>query len=100
MTGLGVEVFSPFHDVGLGGADVAQRDLEGLKQCRAVFAVLNGNDPGTVFEIGFARANGMPVTVYAERNSQSDLTMFEGTGCRVCADYTTALYSAIWDSCD
>jgi nucleoside 2-deoxyribosyltransferase len=93
-------VFSPFHDVGFGGQDVAKRDLVGLDECKAVFGIINGNDPGTIFELGYAVAKNKPVSVYAERSQPSDLTMLEGTGCKVFSDYTTAMYNAIWDCCE
>lgn len=56
-----MEVFSPLHDVGAGGDDVARRDLDGLAECDAVLALLDGADPGTVFETGWATRAGIPV---------------------------------------
>lgn len=98
--GSGLQVFSPLHDVGFGGLDVASKDLSGLDRCKSVFGIINGNDPGTMFELGYAKARQKLITVYAERSQASDLTMLEGTGCKVFADYTSAIYNAIWDSYD
>ena len=65
LMSAGLEVFSPYHDVGHGSAeDVVQLDLVGIKDADLVFAVGDGMDPGTVYEIGFARAKGNPVVVY------------------------------------
>lgn len=95
----GLSVFSPFHDVGIGGDEVARRDIQGIEDCQAVFGIMNGNDPGTIFEIGYAVAKQKPVSVFSERTKTTDLTMMRGTGCKVFSDYSTAIYNAIWDSC-
>lgn len=99
LENLGAEVFSPFHDVGLGGAeDVARRDLKGLNECAAVLALLDGTDPGTLFEIGYARRKNIPVIVFAENVSETDLTMMRGTRCDVVKDFATAIYRVVWAS--
>jgi len=55
--GNGLRVFSPYHDVGIGiGKDVAPKDIEALKRSRAVLAIIDGVDTGTIFEVGYARA--------------------------------------------
>jgi hypothetical protein len=93
----GAKVFSPYHDVGFGPATkVAQRDIEGLKQCDSVFASLDGYDPGTVFEVGYARAIGKPVTALISSTDRTHLTMFLGTGCEVFDDFVSAIYNALW----
>ena len=52
MEKLNFNVFSPIHDVGIGKSkEIAQKDLKGLDESDSVFAILNGYDPGTVFEI-------------------------------------------------
>lgn len=98
LVSFGAEVFSPFHDVGVGGvpAHIAQDDLDGLKSCGLVVAVIDGHDAGTIFEIGYARQLGVPVIVLAENVQEQDLTMLIGTGCRVVPDVTTAIYHALW----
>ncbi|MBB3998370.1 PfkB family carbohydrate kinase [Aureimonas pseudogalii] len=97
---LGATPFSPFHEVGMGGmsSSIATEDLAGLESCDAVLAVMDGRDPGTLFEVGHARANGIPVVMLAENVMEGDLTMFAGTGCEVVGDVATAAYKAVWAS--
>ena len=52
LDALDVAVFSPLHDVGLGGDEVAARDLAGLDQATGVLAILDGHDCGALLEIG------------------------------------------------
>lgn len=102
LSNMGAQVFSPFHEIGLcggrGAAAVAEADLDGLRGCDAVLAVLDGSDPGTIFEAGYARSLGMPVVALAENVQKQDLTMLEGSGCDIAPDLTTAVYKTIWAS--
>lgn len=94
---LGAEVFSPYHEVGPGpGVIVAPEDLAGLNASDAVFAVLNGLDTGTVFEVGYAVRQGIPVVALAQNVKDEDLKMVTGTGCTVVDDFASALYQAVW----
>ena len=94
---MGFRVFSPVHDVGLGSSDeVVQEDLFELGRSQVVLALLDGMDTGTIFEIGYARANGIPVIAVAESARDSDLTMLFGSGCSVVDDYSTGIYYACW----
>jgi nucleoside 2-deoxyribosyltransferase len=43
---------------------VYRKDVELLEQCKLVFAVPTGRDPGTIVEIGLAIAGRIPVVVY------------------------------------
>lgn len=97
---LEVPLFSPLHAVGTGGSstEIAMADLEGLRSCGAMLAILDGIDPGTFFEVGFARALEKKVVGLAEHLPDYQRTMFEGTGCRLTADFSTALYMAAWDA--
>lgn len=97
---LGAEVFSPLHEVGVGlqQGDLAEADLAGLAGCDAVLALLDGMDPGTLFEVGYARARGLPVVALVERGEPENLTMIVGSGCEVVDDFATALYRAVWAS--
>ena len=96
---LGAEVFSPFHDVGIGSpSEVAPADIKGLENCNAVFALLDGVDSGTLFEVGYAKAKGIPVVGFAERPENPDLTMLLGTDVPVYSDLAQATYHAVWDS--
>lgn len=94
---LGMEVFSPLHDVGVGpGKVVAAADLKGLDECSVVLAILNGSDAGTIFEIGYATAQGKPVIALAQNMRPEDLKMPCGSGCRIYGDLVTAIYQTVW----
>lgn len=94
---MGFKVFSPYHDVGLGSAaDVAREDLLGLEKCDVVFALLDGLDSGTVFEIGHARCKSIPVIAYAETINAEDQKMMIGTDCELYDDFVTSIYKAHW----
>src|SRR5262249_26011847 len=94
---LGLEVFSPFHDVGPGDASaVAPADLAAINECDAVFAILDGLDSGTIFEIGYARARNKPVFALAQTVSDEDLKMVVGSGCVVFDDFVTAIHHVAW----
>ncbi len=97
LFGQGVQVFSPFHDVGLGAAEeVVSQDIDALDRCKAVLALIDGGDTGTIFEVGYARAKNIPVIALAESEAEEPLKMLRGTGCEVQADFTTAVYRAAW----
>jgi nucleoside 2-deoxyribosyltransferase len=92
----GASVFSPLHDVGLGGDEVASQDLEGLEGADAVFAILDGWDPGTLFEVGWANRKGIPIVGVASQLDPIRTTMLSGTGSELHKDFTTGMYRAIW----
>jgi len=93
----GLRVFSPLHDVGLGGAEeVVPKDVDAIHRSHAMFAVVDHLDTGTVFEIGYARALGRPVVVLAQNVDEESLKMLEGTGCDICDDFVTAIYRTAW----
>lgn len=98
LLSLGASVFSPIHDVGSkGDAEyIARRDLDGLEQCSVVLALLDGEDAGTLFEVGHARRHGIPVVALAESPRPESLTMLQGTNCTIVSDFSTAIYEAIW----
>ena len=96
LRSLGVEVFSPLHDVGPGGLDVAQQDLDGLRDCDAVLALLDGADPGTVFEVGWAVREELPVVGYASVLEPEVTKMMAGTAVELHRDLSTACYRAAW----
>lgn len=99
LQNLGLRVFSPYHDIGLGSAeDVVAKDLKGIRESDLVLAITDGLDPGTIYEIGHARALKKPVVVYSERHRGESLKMMEGSGCTICEDYTTALYVTLWEA--
>ena len=97
LADLGLKVFSPLHEIGPGPAHtVAPADIAALTKCDIVFAILDGLDSGTVFEVGYARALKKPVYALAQNVSTEDLKMIEGSGCRVYHDLVTALHHAAW----
>lgn len=99
LLAMGLEVFSPYHDVGLGSAeDVVEKDLEGVRDCDVLFAIGDGLDSGTIYEIGYARALGKPVVFYAENESKQDVKMMEGSDCHITDDYVSAIYQTVWEA--
>jgi nucleoside 2-deoxyribosyltransferase len=93
----GIDVFSPIHDVGKGIADdVVPADIEGIEQSDVLFAIVDGLDSGTIFEIGYARALGKGVVVYVENETEENLKMLSGTGCEIESDFVTAIYKSKW----
>lgn len=93
----GLSVFSPFHDVGHGRAeDVVPADIAALDRSEAILAILDGLDSGTLFEVGYARAKGIPVIAFVQNESLENLKMLEGTQCDVSDDFVTAVYRAAW----
>lgn len=94
---FGLSVFSPYHDVGYGGAmDVVEPDLDALRKADLVLAIVDGLDSGTLYEVGYARARDIPVVIYCENESAESLKMMEGSGCIVRDDYVSAVYQTLW----
>lgn len=89
-------VWSPSHEVGPGGLEVAQQDLDGLELCDSVLALLDDNDPGTLFEAGYATKMGIPVVVFADTLNEEGGKMLLGSGSDHAADLSTAVYKAQW----
>lgn len=100
LSALGLEVLSPYHDIGVGSAeDVVQKDLEAIHACDLLFAIGDGLDSGTIYEIGYARAINKPVVVYAENESVQDKKMMVGSNCRITDDYVSGIYQTVWEAC-
>lgn len=93
---LGANPFSPLHEVGRGGPEVAQKDLDGIDRSAAVLALVDGLDAGTIFEIGYAVRCGKPVVAYLDPQRSEDLTMLAGSGVEITDDLSTAVYRSIW----
>lgn len=94
---MGLNVFSPFHDIGPGPAGiVVPADIKAIAECDFIYAITDGLDSGTIYEIGYARALGKPVVVYAETESPEDLKMMEGSDCFICRDFVSSIYRAGW----
>lgn len=99
FSSMDVPVFSPIDDVGVGdAAKVYRGDIKGLVRSDSVFANVCGMDAGTIYEIGYAKALGKSVTVFAQDCKQKDMTMFVGGGCNCFSDFTSAVYNAVWDT--
>lgn len=98
LRSVGGRVFSPLHNVGSSGTskDIATRDLKGLEEAGSILAVLDGEDAGTLFEIGYARRCKIPVVILSELPRPESLTMLEGTDCHIVGDICTAVYHAMW----
>jgi hypothetical protein len=93
---LGADVWSPVHEVGHGGLEVAQKDLDGLLECDVVLALLDHADPGTVFEVGWAVRHGIPVIGYARVLDPDGAKMMAGTKVELHTDLSSACYRAAW----
>lgn len=101
LISMGLNVFSPYHNVGRGSADdVVEKDIEGIKNCDILWAIGDGLDSGTIFEIGYAKAINKPVIIYSETLSEQDIKMMEGTNCELCNDYVTSIYRTLWAACE
>lgn len=97
LKAMGVQVFSPYHDVGEGKAEyVAPKDIGYLKDCSCMFAIVDGLDSGTLFEVGYAVSLGKKVVAYVENETEGALKMLAGTGCDIEKDFTTAMYKTCW----
>lgn len=98
LTSLGVEVWSPVHEVGHGGDEVAEADLDGLRISDAVLALLDHSDPGTVFEVGWAVRRGIPIVGFGTAFEKEGAKMLTGTTVEMHRDLSTACYRAAWAS--
>ena len=93
----GLDVFSPFHDVGFGVAEeVVPADIEGLKNADVVLALLDHLDSGTLFEVGYGRCLGKPVIGFCQNTPAETLKMLVGTECDVVDDFVSAVYHTAW----
>jgi nucleoside 2-deoxyribosyltransferase len=61
-----------------------------------MFAIIDGIDSGTLFEVGYARARGLPVYALAQAVTPEDLKMVNGSGCLVFDDFVTAIHHTAW----
>jgi len=67
-----------------------------LERCGAVLALLDGLDPGTIFEVGYARKLGIPVIALFHGDPGHVLSMLLGSDCEICNDFSTAAYKTAW----
>jgi nucleoside 2-deoxyribosyltransferase len=97
LEGQGLEVFSPLHDVGHGQAQVVvPQDLQALDTVDIVFGLVDGLDPGTLFELGYARSKGIPVVAFVQQEDGESLKLLAGSQCRIERDFATAIYRTNW----
>lgn len=105
LSALGLDVWSPMAEAGILSAnadessirEVVQTDLQSLDKCAAVFALLDGFDAGTLFEVGYAAKKGIPVVALCQNAPVHALTMMEGNDiCQVYDDLAIALYTLGW----
>lgn len=97
LLSMKVQVFSPWHDIGHGiASEVVPKDIDALEKAKGVFAVIDGLDSGTLFEVGYAVKKNLPVIAYVENESKESIKMLEGTGCILEKDLTTAIYKSFW----
>ncbi len=101
LLAMGLNVFSPLHDVGHGDAEeVASQDLAAIQASDLIFALGDGLDSGTMYELGYANASGKPVVIYCENESEGSKKMMLGSGCQFFTDFVSALYNASWAACE
>ena len=94
---LGMKVISPVHDIGHGPAEkVVKRDLKAIRDCDALFAILNGSSPGTLFEVGYAVRDNKQVFCVAQNMRDVDMKLPLGSGCIIHKDFVTALHLLAW----
>lgn len=100
---FGSDVFSPYHDVGTldskkqnSESIIAKQDLDALRKCDSILAIVSGLDAGTLFEVGFAKAIDKRIIILAQNVNVNDLTMLIGTECEITSDLSTAIYMASW----
>ena len=87
------EVFSPFHSLGIScDSEIAKKNLQEISSCDVLLAILNVLDPGTLFEIGYARSLNKEVIIYSETITERDLFMLTGSDCKIFNDFSTAIY--------
>lgn len=99
LRNAGFNVFSPYHNVGIGDADtVVPADIQGIEDADVMFALCDGLDAGTLFEIGYAVKKGLPVVAFGEQTSDEAMKMLYGTKCKVFRDFTSAIYHAQWEA--
>ena len=73
---LGFDTFEPFRDNNQSGAPthssqvlaICDADLQGIRDCDGVFAVLNGEPPdvGVAIEVGYAAALGKKIILFRD----------------------------------
>lgn len=95
---LGIKVFSPFHDIGLGhDTIIAKKDLEGIENSDIIFCVLDNLDSGTLIESGYSLAKGKKIIAYHRTCNENNLLMLKPANVEFHQHLTTAIYKTIWN---
>lgn len=95
---LGIKVFSPFHDVGLGDSElIAKYDIEGIDNSDIIFCLFDNYDSGTLIESGYALAKGKKIIGYHRTCTEDNLLMLKGSSIEYYNHLTTAIYKTIWN---
>ncbi|MBL7799843.1 MAG: nucleoside 2-deoxyribosyltransferase [Chitinophagales bacterium] len=94
---FGVNVFSPFHDIGLGDdITIANKDLEGIDNSDIMFFIFDNLDSGTLIESGYALAKEKKIVGYHRTCNDSNLLMLKPSNAKYFNHLTTAIYQTIW----
>lgn len=94
---LGIKVFSPFHDIGLGDhITIAKKDLEAIEKSDIIFCVLDNFDSGTLIESGYSLAKGKKIIGYHRTCDENKLLMLKPANVDFLQHLTTAIYQTIW----
>jgi nucleoside 2-deoxyribosyltransferase len=99
----GADVISPYHDIGRAEdfddpTEMAEEDIEAIEDADGVLALIDKCDPGTNFELGYARKSDKPAVAYKHEPKRSHTSMLEGAGCPVYSDLSTAIFKIMWAS--
>lgn len=95
---FGVNVFSPFHDIGIGNEiAIARKDLDGINNSEIIFLILDNLDSGTLVEAGYSFAKEKKMIGYQRTCNDSDILMLKPSEMKIFNHITTAIYHTIWN---
>lgn len=84
----GFTLFEPRYDVGTGSGgpltlekarEIFKGDIDGITQCKALFADISFSDKGVLVEIGVALANNIPVILFDNSSRKVMNVMLAGS---------------------
>lgn len=94
---LGVNVFSPYHDIGYGQTQaIAQLDLDAINKSDVIFTILDGLDSGTLIELGYTMSIKKKIIAYHRTVEAKSLLMLSPSDISYYNDLTTAIYQCVW----
>ncbi len=95
---LGINVISPFHDIGLGdNINIAKKDIEGIDKSDIIFCMFDNLDSGTIIEAGYSLAKNKKIICYHRTCNEDKLLMLTPGNIRIFNNLTTAIYHTIWN---